>query len=352
MLDSIRLLRGVAVGSVVLFHFRGLLSGVNAGLASIASYGGTYGVSLFFVISGFVITMATHQKPAAPGVFMTRRIFRILPLATIATITCYGIKHWFGWGQIPSQMDLVGSLFFLPMNNQAPPFYGYRVLPVQWTLTYELVFYTVFCISLAAPRRHHYRVAAALLMMMVFGLQAFYGRWTLNVYESPLLEGNGPISGLMSLLANPIFLLFIVGIALARLYVLFAASVDRPRGCWWILPISCGVWAFSAWVTMTVIVCAVGSFVMVLLSERYIRATRWLKGLTHLGDISYSLYLIHPIVYLCYEGLIRRGESLEVVSCLFTLILLIVASIALSEWSYRWIEQPGVRLGKRLVSMT
>ena len=348
MLDSIRLLRGVAVGSVVLFHFRTVLPGVHADLAS---YGGTFGVSLFFLISGFVITMATEEKPMSSSAFMLRRVFRIFPLATVTTMICYALKLWFGGGEMPSQMDLMASLFFLPLNNEAPPFYGYRVLPVQWTLTYELVFYAVFSIALRLTGGHHYRVAAVLLMMMVFGLQALYGKWTLNAYDSPLVEGLGPIHGLMSLLANPIFLLFIVGIALARLYVLFSASVDRPRGLgWWILSISCAVWAFSAWVTLTVIVCAIGSFVMVLLCERYIRATRWLKGLTHLGDISYSVYLIHAIVYLCYEGLIRRGESLEVVSSLFTLILLISASIALSEWSYRWIEQPGIRFGKRLTS--
>ncbi len=352
MLDSIRLLRGIAVGSVVLFHFKGVLSGVNSELASLASHGGTYGVSLFFVISGFVITMAMEGKPAKSSEFMIRRIFRILPLATVATILCYGLKYWFGWGVIPSPMDLLSSLLFLPLNNQAPPFYGYRVLPVQWTLTYELVFYTLFSLSLTVAKEHHYRMVAALLVMMVFGLQALYGGWTLNAYEAPLVGGSGPIHGLMSLLANPIFLFFTVGIGFARLYALFEGLAVCPRYAWrWMLPISCGLWVLSAKLDMVGgTVFAIWSFWVVLLSERCIRSSRWVSCFTRLGDISYSLYLIHPIVYLFYEGLNKRWGNLGVDSSLYRLFVLILASVALSALSYRWIEQPGIRLGKRITA--
>lgn len=353
MLDSIRLLRGVAVGAVVLFHFRAVLPDVYADLASIVSHGGTYGVSLFFVISGFVITMATLENPAPASAFMTRRVFRIFPLATVTTMICYGLKLYFGLGEISSLKDLMASLFFLPLSNEAPPFYGYRVLPVQWTLTYEFIFYTLFYISLTFTRIHHYRVVAVLLMMMVFGLQALYGKWTLSAYESPLIEGSGPIHGLMSLLANPIFLLFIVGILLARFYVLLEESANGQR---WLLqriiPISCGLLVFSVWVNIAVISFAVWSFVMVLICERYIRTAKWVSGLTHLGDISYSVYLVHPIVYLCYEALSHREWGLGTVSCLFPVLILIVASVALSELTYRWVEQPGIRLGKRLASIS
>lgn len=69
-LKSIQFLRGVAALLVVFFH----CTPHNIGLA------GEAGVDLFFVISGFVMWIATANRSIAPQNFLYQRLIRIVPL--------------------------------------------------------------------------------------------------------------------------------------------------------------------------------------------------------------------------------------------------------------------------------
>jgi peptidoglycan/LPS O-acetylase OafA/YrhL len=71
-----------------------------------------------------------------------------------------------------------------------------------------------------------------------------------------------------------------------------------------------------------------------------------------LGKISYSLYLVHPtLVYLlrpAYESIYGQPiiVSFKFVSCVALTISLL---IPLSFLTYRWIERPGIELGRRFL---
>jgi peptidoglycan/LPS O-acetylase OafA/YrhL len=77
--------RGLAVLMVLVFHFVGNTlptSGVERAIIGVTSYG-AYGVELFFVLSGFLITgllYDAHNKPHYFRNFYMRRILRIFPL--------------------------------------------------------------------------------------------------------------------------------------------------------------------------------------------------------------------------------------------------------------------------------
>ena len=65
-----------------------------------------------------------------------------------------------------------------------------------------------------------------------------------------------------------------------------------------------------------------------------------------LGRISYSLYLLHiPILYVLRQTI---GESWGVLE---TSIVLIVLSLLFAEMSARWVEEPFIRLGKKLSAL-
>jgi peptidoglycan/LPS O-acetylase OafA/YrhL len=80
------------------------------------------------------------------------------------------------------------------------------------------------------------------------------------------------------------------------------------------------------------------------------RATRYL------GKISFSLYLVHPsiIYYLgvlgVYSAIYRSVTFSKFAAFLasFAVTLLCVAGV--SALTYRWIEEPGMRLGKKLLN--
>jgi peptidoglycan/LPS O-acetylase OafA/YrhL len=71
------------------------------------------------------------------------------------------------------------------------------------------------------------------------------------------------------------------------------------------------------------------------------RIPRWLVGL---GTISYSIYLVHPVLLAISDGTIGRWQqdnlALEVA---FYVVLL-----PLCVLTYRWIEVPGQRWGRKL----
>ena len=71
-------------------------------------------------------------------------------------------------------------------------------------------------------------------------------------------------------------------------------------------------------------------------------AERWpnFKPLVFLGQISYSVFLVHFPVLLIANGLYVRLGFSSVNSAIFGLILALTASIAAATLFYRWIESP------------
>lgn len=131
-LSSIQTLRGIACILVVLCHTSLISSG-------------HYGVDIFFVISGFVIMYSTEK---ALIFFWQKRLKRIIPLywfMTIITAICvYMAPHLFNLYEV-STTYLLKSLLFIPYEHsgiQQP------VLGLAWTLNYEILFYVIFWIAI------------------------------------------------------------------------------------------------------------------------------------------------------------------------------------------------------------
>ena len=89
-------LRGIAVAAVVLLHARpesiAMLSGPLPGLYKLLGLGGA-GVSLFFVLSGFLITGILLDTKGSPGYFRAfyiRRALRIFPLYPSPLLHSFG----------------------------------------------------------------------------------------------------------------------------------------------------------------------------------------------------------------------------------------------------------------------
>lgn len=69
------------------------------------------------------------------------------------------------------------------------------------------------------------------------------------------------------------------------------------------------------------------------------------KVLIYLGEISYSLYLIHPIVLLIYVHF-ARGTFF-----LYTILLFVpIISLLAAHFMHRYIEVPSIKLGKKLIA--
>jgi len=142
-LDGLQWSRGVAALLVVLGH---AYSHPLSETPSFARLLGEVGVSLFFVISGFIMVLTTGTGPFDIGLFVRRRLIRIVPTYYLATILTAAIAI-----SVPEVMKTTRfdgghffmSLLFIPSYE---PGTG-NLLPIYklgWTLNYEMFFYAVF----------------------------------------------------------------------------------------------------------------------------------------------------------------------------------------------------------------
>ncbi len=204
-LASIQILRVAAALAVVLFH---ALQWSHMDFAV-----GAAGVDVFFVISGFVLWGSTHARPPSPGAFLRARAERVVPMYWIVTLATAAVALWRPQALPiihPRAGHLVLSLLFIP--HVGPGEDPFPLLPTGWTLTYEVFFYAAMALALAAPRDRRLQVLCGLVLataLLGFGYHGWY-----------------------TLLANPLLLEFLAGVALAQLWA--KGRIARwPPWCGW-----------------------------------------------------------------------------------------------------------------------
>lgn len=176
---SIHYLRVVAALMVVCMHMfsYGLVAGVSENPVSWMKHG----VSIFFVISGFVAVVSTEKSPTAAISFLRRRLIRIAPLYWIATLLLVLV----GLTNRGNEASLLLSLLFLPTPVPGADRLISPTLDVGWTLCLEVAFYLFFAASMALPRRVSVLgTAAALIAIGLVGPMLASEPWT-RFYLSP-----------------------------------------------------------------------------------------------------------------------------------------------------------------------
>ncbi len=317
-LDQVQFLRGIAAFSILIAHTPYLQRG-------------HFGVDLFFVISGFIMMYVTERSY---GNFLIKRIVRIVPLYWLGTLGLFALA-WIAPGALNTAStdlpNLFKSLFFIPYFN------GRTVEPLLrlgWTLNYEIFFYVMFFIALSL--NHKYRAAIATALLLGFVL---FGQ--LTDPEHPIAE----------FYSNPILLEFIYGmfgfyifraaqnytesihIGVARLSVLLGVSLY--------IAMFFTTWTqedysnrFLMWGLPCLLI-----FVLVAIGGSRLKT---LGFFVLLGNLSYSLYLLHPYVIHLIDRKIYSISEPGGMAFLFT-FLAYALSILVAYISWRLIEQTSQR---------
>lgn len=213
-----------------------------------------------------------------------------------------GSVHLSGIGQLFQPERVFIHVFHTARGGEnLPPFYGYAYWFVGWTLNYELFFYLLFFGSLFL---HKYRFAA---LFVVFALlHALYIHFT----GAPLLQSFNPHlmmpavrSAYLSMAMNPMVLLFGAGILMGYLYkssrslnpacdlVSFAAAATRIV----LLLIRPQFDGHGVWTSLFCLLVFVAGLSLERLLTNSPTAMTAVRPLVYLGNISYSIYLLHPI---------------------------------------------------------
>ena len=342
-------LRGLAALAVVVAHYFGE---VPHGFRIFTV--GWLGVDVFFVLSGFLIgsIILTHRE--SPGFFLSfyaRRAARILPIYFVTVFAVFASLALVGAGANWTDAPLPLAAYLTFTQNFAMLFGGAAQnlwLTPTWTLAVEEQFYVLAPLVLVVlPRRH---VLPFLLACVVSAV----------IFRASTLLAGGHWMASLVLLPSRLDL-FACGIVGAHLLNAGALADGRRDGLLRALPLLAALLllaimlvdarAQSQWFkVLTPLVLGVGaaSFILALVrgapEGRRFRA----RTLGFLGTVSYGLYLIHQPVAGLLHGLILGGRpDIGTTAELAVTMLALAASIALAWVSWRFLEAPFIRIGRR-----
>jgi peptidoglycan/LPS O-acetylase OafA/YrhL len=311
-----------------------------------ALFNGHGAVVMFFVISGFVLSLSLANGPQAPALaarrFFTARLLRIYP-AVIATILLFAIAfRVFGLSLENSTAEhyTAGSLLrhMLLLDS--------KINGVLWTLQLEVIAVPAIFAMYFVGRRW----GAAPILALAIGLACL----SFTKSYTKLLGTDSPGLGL--------FYAFFIGMLLPSQGPRWGASMERRTA------VIAALGAALAFILARPVIGWASNFAPLIeaIAAAVLLATmtygpelagyrpldwRWVR---FLGRISYSFYLLHPVTLFALWSMPATLDSLlafGIPSPLLVLGLVIVSTLAiipLATASYRWIERPCIELGRRL----
>src|SRR5262245_6975040 len=171
---SIESLRGIAAALVLFAHVKFPVvdaCGVNELPSALRPTWGACGVDLFFVISGFVISLTLDRPGMTWRGFLAARVARVVPVYFVFTLACLVIPAVIC---VPLSGRVVADSFlFLPLFD-TDRFAG-TIHPYGWTLSFEIWFYLVATVlavvagARAVPVRLAVVFIAGSLVMLAVG---------------------------------------------------------------------------------------------------------------------------------------------------------------------------------------
>ncbi|WP_049577902.1 acyltransferase family protein [Nonomuraea sp. SBT364] len=378
-------LRGVAALVVVYEHALNPLYPELRGVTGPWFAAGWYGVIVFFLVSGYVIPASLERRGSVAG-FWIGRGFRLYPLWAVVVgdallLAVTGIDGIHVWLTDRPVTAVLAHLTMLQDLLNAP-----NVVNVLWTLSYEMAFYLLATALFVAGRhRRSAEVAAG------FGVLAVAAG---GVLPMTLLTRTGPT------LATTLAAIALAGCGLAG--ALSSRAVARRAGAVALAVLTLGLIAVNsripAWQSLTILatmfagtalyraeagqiswrragllaggvpVAAVAAAMLwhtedplpwvvaivaawatfaagMLLAHRDVPAL-W----AWLGTVSYSVYLIHPILLEIVDGFLDDPAAVAWPYRAGLGVLVVAALLGCAALTYRIVEAPAQRLGRRIAS--
>jgi peptidoglycan/LPS O-acetylase OafA/YrhL len=351
---------------------------------------GTFGITVFFLVSGYIVP-ASLARTGSVRRFWISRLFRIYPLWIFASVVIVmlaltDVVPWrIGLSGHPAPIAVLAHATMLQDLLYVP-----SMINVLWTLSYEMAFYLLVA-ALFTARMHTrpagvaagFAVAAVALggLLPVAVLSRTVGidlvvaaaAVALAAVIGCTMSGRPAVRTAGALGGGVLGLVLVTvngrvgpwqGLAILAAMFLGTAIYQAERGqvgrravaavavLVLVCSVGAGVWHSRAWrlvpaeqlyfqrawtvaLVLAAVVFAAG------LALRRVRLPRWLTGL---GVISYSVYLLHPVLFLSLDQIIGRSRHDDYAMLAGAMILL----VPLSWLSYRLIEAPGQRLGRSL----
>lgn len=344
-----------------------------------------YGIMVFFLVSGYIIP-ASLERRGCVRTFWMGRVFRVYPLWA-AVVTAVLAANLLGFAEIRDfgqQSTVTVALAHVALLQEllGTP----NLLLVLWTLSYEMAFY-LLVVALFTVRLHQRSAAVAVTLAVLAAASVTVGG-LLPASALSDMVGTGPLIALASIAMvvaiccasakSPVLRVFggVLGGVLALVLVPFNGTVLIWEGLVILAVMFLGTatyraehgqstWRCAACTAVVVVACAVASaywygdgehftrrgwivaFLLAVLTFGVglaSRRRRIPRILTGLGTISYSVYLVHPVLLAVSDGTIGRWRrDNPILEVAFFAVLL-----PLCVLTYRYIEAPSQTWGRKL----
>lgn len=299
-----------------------------------------YGVTLFFVLSGFLITrilLVQKNKPVGSTlkVFYLRRIFRIFPIYYLTVIIAFGVGYQEYAELFPWLMTYTINIF-----HSINPEMDLGDFSHLWSLAVEEQFYLVWpLLVLLIPKKGFLKMALGLVL-----LSLCYKIYALVVWGNWIEAGSGFLSNLYSLGAGGI---------LGYCSIYKEKIVSRIGGLGWVIT-GLAICALSVWYRISypddeffkIIIMQilwVGMFVSLIARatlnhQDYLGRLLSLSWVRYIGRISYGIYLFHLFIPSLFYYL--APDSIFIQNKYVGFLGFFGVSIGLATLSWFLIEKP------------
>lgn len=287
-LSNLQILRGISALLVCFFHFREMLNVTETKIGDRLFSNGGIGVPVFFVISGFIMVYTTKKinsltPKSNAGDFLIRRMIRIVPLYYLLTIGWMilgrDFAHYFSPEVFPRTYH---SFLFLPYQGSFP------VLFQGWSLNYEMFFYAIFAVSFFMKEKRYVFLLAVLSLLLILG---------------NFVHFENAFAQMATAFIN---IHFILGILIG----LVINKINMNRITAWLMFIGSNILFWLMFFDIIQFPELADALIVSFLVFGYLCLDQFTKMesnkfLVFLGDISYSVYLVHPFIGVVF----RRFET-------------------------------------------
>ncbi|MFC5344359.1 acyltransferase family protein [Brevundimonas staleyi] len=319
-LISIQYLRAVAALGVVVWHAQGQVGVPETQVLQA-------GIEIFFVISGYVMWRILNKRPVSPGVFLQKRLARIVPLywllTTFMVVLLLVAPHLLQ----STRFDLphvVASYLFVAWPNPVEAAGLKPVMIPGWTLNYEMAFYLMLTAALFLKARLRGAVVIGVLLVLT----------VLSVLPLP------PIAAFY---ASPFMAELALGVGLAMVLPRVPEGWLRHGGL--VFVTGCGLLLAGGSVIgpeahgrLVFLALPATLIVAGLVAVEQAGRLPSIPILKAIGDASYPLYMIHPVLLSATaQGL--RLTGVEMAPWLYVTFALVVTSVV-GWFAHLWLERP------------
>jgi peptidoglycan/LPS O-acetylase OafA/YrhL len=312
---------------------------------------GMHGVSLFFVLSGFLICFLLLQEAKTKtrinvGSFFMRRTLRIWPLYFLIVLFGFFIFPLLPGG-IETKHHLLNYTFFL--SNLDEIWFGWNdsinFLTITWSVSIEEQFYIAwFLLLLLIPafrRGKGFLIYFLVLIVLSLSFRMYFsGEERIIYYHTLSVMSDMAIGGICAVLCfNNYLINKIKTLSKIWIYIIYGIGILTVLFSKQLLPGS---------LLVVERLCIGFFFAFVILEQVYAENSFFkadkVKGFYKLGNISYGLYMYHCIVIFYVQLLFQKMEwNTGVIGFLLFLVSSLLLTVGISYLSYRFIELPFLR---------